>query len=189
MFTGRKLHKTSGDVTDFEKQVATALFDIEESGSEIGVVMKKLYITSVKTFSFEGAARKAALVYVPFPLLNLFKEISERLVTELEKKFPEYQFVIIGARKIMAAPSRAAGNTTVLRPRSRTLTTVHEAILDDLVHPYHVTGKRTHFKSNGTNSMEIFLDNGHRAEAEARLDTYTRVYRRLTGKNIQFNFQ
>jgi len=42
------------------------------------------------------------------------------------------------------------------RPRSRTLTAVHEAILQDVVFPAEVVGKRTRVKLDGKQIIKVF---------------------------------
>lgn len=88
--------------------------------------LEYLYIKSIRN----GFAR----AQVPFRKLIGFHKIQTRLVRELEKKFSGKDVVIVGNRKIMK-PSTSLKNQ---RPRSRTLTSVHDAILEDLVYPTEV---------------------------------------------------
>lgn len=62
---------------------------------------------------------------MPFRLLKSFHKIQQRLVRELEKKFSGKDVVIIANRRIMAPTTSGQSNA---RPRSRTLTAVHEVL-------------------------------------------------------------
>ena len=50
------------------------------------------------------------------------------------------------------------------RFNSRTLTAVHSAILDDLVFPAEIVGKRVRVKLDGSRMMKIFLDKAQQTQ-------------------------
>ena len=75
---------------------------------------------------------------------------AHRLVRELEKKFSGKHVVLIGSRRIMRKPSAGQRQPKQKRPRSRTLTSVHEAILEDLVYPTEIVGKHTRYRLDGS---------------------------------------
>ncbi|KFY06346.1 hypothetical protein V491_08689, partial [Pseudogymnoascus sp. VKM F-3775] len=77
---------------------------------------------------------------------------------------------------------------TQKRPRSRTLTAVHDAILGDLVFPVEIVGKRLRTKEDGSKVLKVILDEKERGGVDYRLDTYSEVYRRLTGRGVNFEF-
>merc|ERR1712226_746363 len=83
------------------------------------------------------------IIHVPFRLLKAFHKIQHRLIRELEKKFSGKDVVVVAARRIMP-PSKSGLSSA--RPRSRTLTAVHEAILEDLVYPTEIVGKRIRYR-------------------------------------------
>merc|ERR1711879_375163 len=92
-----------------------------------------------------SAGKSAIVVVIPFRLLNNFRRIQTRLVHELEKKFAK-NVVIIAQRRILQKPGRNNRVKRQKRPMSRTLTSVHNAILDELVFPAEITGKRLRYK-------------------------------------------
>lgn len=106
---------------------------------------------------------------------------------ELEKKFSDRHVLVVAQRKIMPKPQRNKRGKQ-MRPRSRTLTAVHDAILEDLVYPTEVVGKRTRVKVDGTKLIKVFLDSKDKNLLEYKLDTFTAVYKKMTGKDVVFEF-
>merc|ERR1711903_270314 len=71
-----------------------------------------------------------------------------------------------------------------VRPMSRTLTAVHEAILGDLVYPANISGKRIRMSLDGDKLIKVSLDNPY--EVSDKLETFSAVYTSLTGKHATF---
>lgn len=116
---------------------------------------------------------------------------SNSLTRELEKKFSDRHVLFVAQRRILPKPKRSVNSRTnqkQKRPRSRTLTAVHDAILDDLVYPVEIVGKRTRTKEDGSKTLKIILDEKERGGVDHRLDAYGEVYRRLTGRAVVFEF-
>jgi len=65
---------------------------------------------------------------------------------------------------------------------------VHDAILGDLVYPVEIVGKRIRTKEDGSKTLKVVLDEKERGGVDYRLDTYSEVYRRLTGRGVVFDF-
>lgn len=53
---------------------------------------------------------------------------------------------------------------------SRTLTAVHDAILDDLVFPAEIVGKRTRVKLDGTKLLKVHLDRSQQTNIEHKVN-------------------
>lgn len=113
------------------------------------------------------------------------------LTRELEKKFSDRQVVFIAYRRILPRPKRSVNSRTnqkQKRPRSRTLTAVHDAILSDIVYPVEIVGKRLRTKEDGSKTLKVILHEKERGGVDHRLDGYSEVYRRLTGRGVVFEF-
>lgn len=113
------------------------------------------------------------------------------MTRELEKKFSDRHVLIIASRRILPRPKRsvrARNNQKQKRPRSRTLTAVHDAILSDIVYPVEIVGKRVRTKEDGSKVLKVILDEKERGGVDHRLDAYAEVYRRLTGRSVVFEF-
>mmetsp|Transcript_12173 Transcript_12173/g.16818 ORF Transcript_12173/g.16818 Transcript_12173/m.16818 type:complete len:197 (-) Transcript_12173:98-688(-) len=189
MFTARKKIVKEGGAqpTEFEDQVAQAIFDLEVNSQELKADLKDLNIVSAKEVEVSGG-RKAVVIFVPFRQAKAFHKIQKPLIGELEKKFTGKHVVIIAQRRILRKPGKNNHIKAQRRPRNRTLTAVHEAILDDLVYPTEIVGKRLRYRLDGSKQMKVYLDRKDQANTEYKLETFASVYKKLTGKDTVFEF-
>ncbi|KAI9806231.1 MAG: 40S ribosomal protein S7 [Sarcosagium campestre] len=176
--------------SELETNIANALYDLESNIPELKSALRPLQFVSAREIEV-GHGRKAIVIFVPVPLLNGFHKVQQRLTRELEKKFSDRHVILLASRRILPRPkrsNRSRTSQTQKRPRSRTLTAVHEAILTDLVYPVEIVGKRTRTREDGSKITKVVLDEKERGGVDYRLDTYTEVYRRLTGRGVGFEF-
>jgi len=122
----KKLVKEGGaPATEVEQEVAKALFDIEVSpSSEIKADVRDIYISGVKEMEVK-AGRTALVVQFPFRVWKTVRKIHGRLIRELEKKFSKKHVTFVANRTILDKNFRRKG--LKVRPRTRTLTSVHES--------------------------------------------------------------
>ncbi|RZB46511.1 40S ribosomal protein S7, partial [Glycine soja] len=86
---------------------------------------------------------------------------------------------LIATRRIVRPPKKGSA---VQRPRTRTLTAVHDAMLEDVVYPAEIVGKRARYRIDGSKIMK------ERNNTEYKLETFSGVYRKLTGKDVVFEY-
>ncbi|KAF3769539.1 hypothetical protein M406DRAFT_100503 [Cryphonectria parasitica EP155] len=176
--------------SELESQIAGALYDLETNTADLKVPLRPLQFVSAKEIEV-GHGKKAIVIFVPVPSLQGFHRVQQRLTRELEKKFSDRHVLILASRRILPRPKRSTRSRNTQkqkRPRSRTLTAVHDAILTDLVYPVEIVGKRTRTKEDGAKTLKVILDEKDRGGVDYRLDTYSEVYRKLTGRGVTFEF-
>lgn len=104
------------------------------------------------------------------PMQQAFQKIQMRLVRELEKKFSGKHVVFVGDRKILPKQKRNTRNSLKQkRPHSRTLSSVYDAILEDLVFPAQIVGKRVRVKLDGTQLIKVHLDKSQQTTVEHKV--------------------
>lgn len=193
MFTGRgKIVKPKDKegkevpVTEFEERVAQEIFNLQNavSNEDIKPQLEELHILGAAQVKAPASGKESIVLTVPYTLLSKFHAVQSRFVRELEKKFSGNTVVIVGKRRILPPGHKMGG----VRPRSRTLTAVHEALLEDLVYPTEIVGKRTTVRKDGSKVMKVFLDSKEAVSLEAKLETFQIVYKKLTGKEVAFAF-
>ncbi|KAL6062139.1 ribosomal protein S7A, variant 2 [Balamuthia mandrillaris] len=189
MYSARKkIVKEKGAEPDqFELSVANALHELEVNAADLQADLKSLVISSAKQIDV-GGGKQAIVIFVPYTQLKGFHKIQNRLIRELEKKFSGQHVVIVANRRIIPKPGKNNRKKMQKRPRSRTLTAVHDAILEDLVYPTEIVGKRTRVRLDGSKLIKVYLDRKEQQNVEYKLDTFSKTYRRLTGKEVVFLF-
>merc|ERR1711959_494328 len=188
MFTARqKIKKDQGaQPSDLENQIAQAFVDLEINNEELRPTLKNLHLVAAREVVVNKRTA-AIVVFVPYRLRDLFRKNQVRLVCELEKKFSGQHVVLVAQRKIQDKEkhSNRKASKGQVRPRSRTLTAVHEAILGDVVFPANISAKRTRYLADGNKQIKVELENPY--EVSEKLDTFSAVYHALTGKNATFS--
>jgi hypothetical protein len=63
--------------------------------------------------------------------------------------------VFVATRKIVRPPKKGSA---VQRPRTRTLTAVHDGILEDVVYPAEIVGKRIRYRLDGAKVIKVNVE-------------------------------
>lgn len=190
MATLKKIVKPPGVApTEVETEVAKCLYDIETSGqSDLKGDVHSLVISSVKEVEVVQSRKKALVVFVPYAIYQkTVRKIQGRLVQELEKKLKKH-VVLIAQRTMLPLDFRRKG--LKIRPRSRTLTAVQEGMLEDMVGPTEIVGKRLRVCVDNTKLLKVLLDprDKQKDNLEDKLETFAAVYKKLTNKDAVFTF-
>jgi small subunit ribosomal protein S7e len=156
-FTARsKISKPKGtEPTAFENVIAQHLFDLESSANaELKAQLKNIQIAGAKEVEL-GEGKKAVVIFVPFRLIKDVHRVQDRVVNELEKKLSGRHVVILGQRRILPKKTKNNRLATQKRPHSRTLTAVHDALLEDIVYPSEIVDRRVRVRVDGNRSQRV----------------------------------
>ena len=184
-----KIVKRGGESpSELDLEVAKALFDIEVSPNcDFKAELKEIVISGAQELEVK-AGKKAVIVHFPYKSWRVVSKIHGKLLREVEKKLSKRHVLFTADRTMMNKNFKRQG--IAVRPRSRTLTHIHESILDDIVAPHQIGGKRTKVTADAPKLLKVILDvkEKERDAVQEKLDTFSAAYLKLTNKPAVFAF-
>merc|ERR1712232_1087587 len=126
----KRLAIANRDPTDLEKEIAKVIYDLAQSSSENREEFKSLYIAGAREFQIGQLGKRdkrVVLIYVPYPSLKSAQKLHYKIISEIQKR-KSIQAFITAKRTILSKWIKQHHSQT--RPRSRTLTSVFDSILD-----------------------------------------------------------
>jgi small subunit ribosomal protein S7e len=111
--------------------------------------------------------------------------LYKKLVTELEKKL-KTTVLLVASRNIQSRWIKK--NKTQKRPFSRTLTSVQEALLTELLLPGVIISDRVRVRLDGTSVRKLTVDKSEQHFLEERTEAIKNAYKKLTTRDIEIQF-
>ena len=186
----KKIVKKGGAPTELEVKVANEIHALETSANAtFSAGLKGLHFSKASEAELEGG-RKAVVIFVPPPMLAEFRKVQKALLEELEKKFSNNVHFLLVANRTMVPPGLWQRSKVLsgVRPRSRTLTHVQDSLLDDMLFPVEIAGKRTKVKTDGSRLIKVLLGKKDADACEGKADAFAVVYKKLTNRDVAFEF-
>ena len=115
----------------------------------------------------------------------LLTPLYKKLVNELEKKLKTTVLLVAG-RNIQSRWVKK--NRTQKRPFSRTLSSVQEALLTELLLPGIVISDRVRVRLDGTQLKKVVIEKSKKQFLEKRAQAIKNAYKKLTTREIEISF-
>ena len=172
---------------NFAEQVSNIIKNLAKASEENTKLLKNAKVTDVKQFVIKTEDKKslkALVIYLPFPYLKDHKQAINKIINEVQAKTGSYAFVV-AKRTVISKWSDYKQKI----PKSRTLTDVCDAILEDLLAPGQVIGRRMRVRLNGTHLYKIHVNEESRPYLQDKVETITQIYHALTNRKIAIEFK
>lgn len=168
--------------TEIDKLVVDATKNFEHkktSKTEIVHEVKEIKVTGddKKTYT-------ALVVYLPFVYVKNHRALLAKLVNDIQAKRKVPAFIV--SHRTLINPKESFKQKI---PRNRTLTSVYDSILEDLIAPATIIGKRARYHLDGSQHLKVFLNDESKAFLESKLSLIAQIYKQLTNRKVSFEFR
>lgn len=167
-------------------EISKVLTDVLHAAGE-KKIPRSATVTDVKEYQFTNDDKKATtavVVYLPYIFIRDHKNLVPKIVNEIQKRRSQHAFVV---SKRTVINKKGAFNQRI--PRNRTMTSVYDSILEDLITPAYIIGKRIRYRLNGSQLLKVFLNEESRAFLENKINLIAQLYFALTNRKIVFEFR
>lgn len=171
-----------------EEDTAKTLTAFENSNKDIQRDLRMVFINAVEEVTFEqndGSESKYILIKIPYRSLQFYKKVQGQMIDHLENKF-KWPVIVVINRTIDS--KRKISHPSQKRPRSRTLKAVHQAILNDVVVPSSIVGRRARVSKMTGFTQTVYLDPLDKQFVEEKLEAMADAYAKLTTHKVTLEF-
>jgi small subunit ribosomal protein S7e len=144
-------------------------------------------VTDVKELNLTTPDKKkigVLIVYLPFALAKKNSKELPKIVNEIQSKKNKHTFIVCQRTMI----NKKADFKQQI-PRNRTLTAVYDSILEDLISPGYIVGKRSCIRLDGSTYSKIYINEEAKVFLTERSEIIEKIYFSLTNRKISIEFK
>jgi small subunit ribosomal protein S7e len=170
------------------EQITKQVQLLAKSSSDNEKLFKNCRVVDAKEYKFQtedNKTTKALVIYVPEPYHKDNQSTLKKLINHLTEKRSQHTFVVA---KRTIVHKRSDYKQRI--PHNRTLTSVYDSILDDLLNPGVIIGKRLRIRLNGSQLVKVHVNEDSQKYLPAeRVSLIENLYFALTNRKIAVEFR
>jgi small subunit ribosomal protein S7e len=178
-------NKNRTTVNEITKNLTTVLGKFQDSHSNLKKDLEAIKIEGANEITIADKKR-CYLVQVNEASIKNLHNVHGDVVKHLENHFNV---------PVMIVPFRKTINGNLYRkyigkatPRTKTLTAVYDNLLEDLLYPATIVGKRTRFQKGKNKLFKVFVDPIDKETVEYKTNAIATTYKALTNRELVIEF-
>ncbi len=172
-------------VSEIQKNVSNELEKIKDSEKDHKAELETLKIEHANEVIIEDD-QKCYLIQISTQNLAGFKKVHALLTKKLEEHLSNTVIIIPSRKRVNGKEYRTYVSKKV--PRDRTLTSVFDAYLDDILFPATIVGKRIRYQVGKPRTYKVLVDPLDKEAVEYKLPAMTACYLALTNRKLEIEF-
>ena len=181
--SGGKAKNQSGDIT---RTLTNALQQIQDKDPELKKDIQGIKVENAAEIPTSDN-KKCYLVHVASDSVDSLHKVHSEVVKKLEGKLSNPVVIVPTRKRINGNLYRKYRGKNV--PRTETLTYVYDALLQDVVYPAAIVGKRVRYPKSKGRVFKVQVDKLDKEAIEYKLNAITASYKALTNRDLTVEFQ
>jgi small subunit ribosomal protein S7e len=177
--------KNRSQISEVTKNLTLALQSIQDKDPNLKKDLEAIKIDNAAEINTSDNG-KCFLIQVNESSVSNLRNVFPEIVKKLESQF---------SRHVVIVPARKRVNGNLYRkyqakkvPRNKTLTSVYDSLLEDILYPAVVVGKRIRYPKSKSRVFKVQVDNIDRENIEYKLNAIIASYKALTNRELTIEF-
>jgi small subunit ribosomal protein S7e len=178
-------NKNRATVNEITKNLTNVINRIQDNDQRLKKDLEGLSIEGANEISV-GNNKRCYLVQVNESSMKNVQNVHTELVKKLEDHFNTPVLVVPYKKRVNGNLYRKYVGKQV--PRTKTLTAVYDSLLEDLLYPATIVGKRTRYPKGGNRLFKVLVDPIDKDSVEYKLNAIVSTYKALTNRDLTIEF-
>jgi small subunit ribosomal protein S7e len=178
-------NKNRTTVNEITKNLTTVLGKLQDTNPNLKKDLEAIKIEGANEITIADN-KKCYLVQVNESSIKNLQNAHTDIVKKLENHL-NVPVLIVPFRKTINGNlyRKYVGKAT---PRTKTLTAVYDSLLEDLLYPATIVGKRTRFQKGKNKLFKVFVDAIDKESVEYKSNAISTTYKALTNRELVIEF-
>lgn len=178
-------NKNRATVNEITKNLTTVLTRFQDNEPSLKKDLEALKIESANEISV-GENKRCYLVQVNESSIKNLHNVHSDIVKKLEDHFATPVVIVPFRKKINGKLYRSYIGKQV--PRTKTLTAVYDSLLEDLLYPATIVGKRIRYPKGKNRLFKVMVDPIDKETIEYKTNAIAASYKALTNRDLVIDF-
>jgi small subunit ribosomal protein S7e len=178
-------NKSRATVNEITKNLTNVINRIQDSDQRLKKDLEGLSIEGANEISV-GNNKRCYLVQVNESSMKNVQNVHAEIVKKLEDHFNTPVLIVPYKKRVNGKLYRRYVGKQV--PRNKTLTAVYDSLLEDLLYPATIVGKRVRYPKGGNRLFKVLVDPLDKDSIEYKLNAIVSTYKALTNRDLAIEF-
>lgn len=180
-----KTNKSGSNVSEITKNVSNYFTRLQDSDQTLKSSLSNVKVETANEIQVDNNKR-CYLVQVNEDAAKNLQGVHADVVKKLEDHFNVPVIIVPARKKVNGKLYRKYTGPNA--PRKSTLANVYDSLLEDILYPATIVGRRTRFPKGKARQFKVLVDPLDKETVEPKVNAITAAYKGLTNRDLTIDF-